>query len=315
MKSPSAWSAAQPREPRLLSSRIKWWPRSLEAGQSNCLGRVIHVCLWWFLAAALKCSGCRVTAGTQTPPVSTVKQMSRIKRVPKSMHINIGIHFHSNLPTQMYHSTHWRWKESSFSCGGKKREQLWLADWRRYNVGLVVERNSLSRRPRFHIWLCPCLFLQLLVKQQTQSLWHQLIFLEPGELHRFPNTHLPLASPVWGKRKKEKKNDWLNPVPQCGSLSPRQTTVRGTNAFMGNHRRCGSCDVWHGVVTQNYLSLWWGTQRRDFRVKSEKEQRRREREFQSYFQSLCRSGLIFKVTIHMHHYRKKKERGERKWDH
>lgn len=50
-------------------------------GRSKRLFReVLHVCLWWFLAAALKCSVCWVTTGTWTPPVSTVKQMSRIRR-------------------------------------------------------------------------------------------------------------------------------------------------------------------------------------------------------------------------------------------
>lgn len=68
----------------------------------------------------------------------------------------------------------------------------------------------------------------------------------------------------------------------------------GDKYICGNHRNCVLHDVRGGVVTQNYLFLWWRTLERDFSTKYKlKKIKEEEKPCERIFQSCC-SGLIFK---------------------
>lgn len=120
-------------------------------GRSKQLFReVLHVCLWWFLAAALKCSVCWVTTGIWTPPVSTVKQMSKIRgRTSGSAHASDEdcvpkcTHTFTRAPTYVYVLGNWRTSRKGTLGRGqikvltgvrcfhaaKKTEQFRCPDW------------------------------------------------------------------------------------------------------------------------------------------------------------------------------------------
>lgn len=89
----------------------------------------------------------------------------------------------------------------------------------------------------------------------------------------------------------------------------------GDKYICGNHRNCVLHDVRGGVVTQNYLFLWWRTLERDFstKYKLKKNKRRGETVWEKIPKLLPKLLLWSNLkknqkTVHMHKYEKK--RGE-----
>lgn len=150
----------------------------------------------------------------------------------------------------------------------KKKEQFWRPDWCERNVGLVVKGNSgksseilclshfLSRYLALSLSAptSPC---QTLLRENLWRLVLVQISANISGVRWAAQTLTMLLSCFTSSIKKNKKQKWwLNPV--------LYVTAKAWECIHGNHRNCSLYDVWHGVVTQNYLLLCWRTQWRDF---------------------------------------------------
>lgn len=184
-------------------------------GRSKRLFReALRVCLRWLLAAALKCSACWVTSGTRTPPVSTLKQVSRIRKgTSDSAHVSEEDwewECTQELPfTCLYqYMASLQWKENNWedksSCVTKcfhvvkKKEQFWClqeaghltVDVKRWKGrGLKLWSDCYQKSSQLQ-WNSPSLSCHVLLALSTPTkkwirhalpLQHRLIFLELGE--------------------------------------------------------------------------------------------------------------------------------------
>ena len=197
---PFSMKAAQPREPQLLSSRFKWWPQLLEAGQSNCLGRYFMFVYdsFWQLRSSVQsvesprglelrlCQPSSRCPGSGGGQVAAHMFQRKNPRTRALSHKQIHTYMHSCVALACAHTGSRKGKKGERTNQNVFKDQFWCPDW---TVWWPFDNQGKVAQGWKSAWLSGGI-------QETQvkffldvvflSPWHWLLFLSLAEQRRSP---------------------------------------------------------------------------------------------------------------------------------